>query len=79
MQNDARTKEAREPRKRQRMLLTGSGAVRQKLIDKNNRVHLVLIDESLMSGQNEGILQNEFIQCGKTFATKQGLGGHMKQ
>ena len=79
MQNEARAKNAREPRKRQRTLFTGPGAVQQKLIDKNNRVHLVPIDESSISNHNEGILQNECIQCGKTFATKQGLGGHMKE
>ena len=79
MQNDARTKKAPEPRKRQRTLLTGPGAVRQKLIDRNNRVHLVPIVKSAISDQNGGILRIECIQCGKTFATKQGLGGHMKQ
>ena len=52
-------------RKHQRTMFAGPSDVRQKLVDKNNRVHLVPIDKSALGVSGEDILHNELIQCGK--------------
>ena len=77
-------KEPGSGKKKQRTLLFGPGAVRHKLVDKQNRIHYVPVTEEVIEiitkkRRNVDSVENQCRRCGRTFSNEQGLGGHMIQ
>ena len=70
-------------KKRQSTLIAGPGAVKVQLIDKQNKVHFILIDsetiKAITKKSNNATVDHMCLQCRKSFANKQGLGRHRNQ
>ena len=73
----------RKRKKKQSTLFVGPGAVRQRIVDRKNRTHYIPLDDesidAISKNHNVEIVQCQCENCGKTFATAQGLGNHMNQ
>ena len=80
---DVTSTTARKRKKKQSTLFVGPGAVKQRIVDKKNRAHYVPLDDesiaAMTKDNNSYIVDNQCMNCGKTFKTVQGLGNHRNQ
>ena len=83
MENTPPASPTRKRKKKQSTLFVGPGAVKQRIVDQKNRAHYVPLDNesinAIAKNHNVNYVESQCENCGRTFATVQGLGNHMNQ